>query len=399
MSRTLILLALHVPLLGCGYGAAARPATTAPPASSARPDSARRPAAPPAALVAPQLSVLPAQPLIERRGSQQLLNFDIRIDSAGGPALTLAQIDLTVLDAKGTVLHRRFIGGNGFGPPIQTVPQRALAPGEAIAIFNPFHALDASLGIATMHYRLTFTDETGKQEVAAELDVKPIGYVGQAKLVLPVRGRVLVHDGHDFYAHHRRLDLAHPVVKMLGLKANAARYAYDLAIVDAAGALFRGDGAALADWYGYGTPIVAPAAGVVVALHDGAPDQTPANLLNVGPEEVKKDPSVLMGNYLVIDHGKGEVSVLAHLAQGSLEVKVGDKVKAGVEIAAMGMSGDANMVHLHYELQNGPGLPFSPEAAEGLPSTFRGLKRIAGARAVPIPDGAIDTGDIVESVK
>ncbi|PTL82866.1 hypothetical protein DAT35_18020 [Vitiosangium sp. GDMCC 1.1324] len=37
----------------------------------------------------------------------------------------------------------------------------------------------------------------------------------------------------------------------------------------------------------------------------------------------------LAGNVVVIDHGGGEYSLLAHMQQGSVTVKAGDKVRAG----------------------------------------------------------------------
>jgi murein DD-endopeptidase MepM/ murein hydrolase activator NlpD len=74
-----------------------------------------------------------------------------------------------------------------------------------------------------------------------------------------------------------------------------------------------------------GTPVVAPAAGVVV-LADG--------------------PFTLEGNLVLLDHGMGLVSAFLHLSR--IDVKVGDVVAAGSPIGAVGRTGRATGPHLHW---------------------------------------------------
>jgi len=104
------------------------------------------------------------------------------------------------------------------------------------------------------------------------------------------------------------------------------------------------------------------------------------------------DPTTLFGNSVVIDHGNGEYSLLAHLKQRSVLVKEGDEVRAGQRIGAIGYSGSVFTVHLHYELRRGVGLD-----VDGLPSRFEHIDRWIGAQRVPEKDGFITTGDIVQS--
>lgn len=60
------------------------------------------------------------------------------------------------------------------------------------------------------------------------------------------------------------------------------------------------------------------------------------------------------GNYIKIRHtGVGDGSwetLYAHLKEGTIRLKVGDKVSAGQEIATMGTTGRSDGVHLHFEL-------------------------------------------------
>jgi murein DD-endopeptidase MepM/ murein hydrolase activator NlpD len=63
-----------------------------------------------------------------------------------------------------------------------------------------------------------------------------------------------------------------------------------------------------------------------------------------------------MGNCVIIDHGNSEYSLLAHMQQGSVTVKVGERVTAGQVIGRLGNSGNSFGPHLHYQLQSSPQL-------------------------------------------
>ncbi len=59
-----------------------------------------------------------------------------------------------------------------------------------------------------------------------------------------------------------------------------------------------------------------------------------------------------LGNAVFIRHAEHEVSVLAHLKQGSIRVEADDHVKAGQVLGLCGNSGNSSEPHLHYHLQN-----------------------------------------------
>jgi len=62
------------------------------------------------------------------------------------------------------------------------------------------------------------------------------------------------------------------------------------------------------------------------------------------------------GNSVTLRHdidGKPYVTLYAHMANGSIKVKVGQKVTAGTPLGKMGSTGTSTGKHLHWELQKG----------------------------------------------
>jgi len=57
------------------------------------------------------------------------------------------------------------------------------------------------------------------------------------------------------------------------------------------------------------------------------------------------------GNYVMIDHGDGIMSVYAHLYPNSITVKDGQTVKQGEKLGLVGNSGSSTGCHLHFEMR------------------------------------------------
>ena len=336
---------------------------------------------------------------LEQSESGQHLNFDFLLENQTSHRLILSSITLSVFDERGWLTRREFVNEYSRAS-LEISSRRVVEAATSTLVFNPFHFFSRSVPLKRLRYGFTFRTEDGKTRYRSDIDVSPVPYQTKTQLILPVRGRVLVWDGHDYQSHHRRFDYTRRAFRRLGLKTNYQRYAYDFVVVDDQGLMHRAEPSAGDEWYpgksdtneayhGFGVPIYAAGTGRVAAIHDGEPDNRSFNQAELATRETARG-----GNYVVVDHLNGEFSWFGHLKQGSISVKIGQQVKQGEVIARMGASGDSLFPHLHYELRNGVGA----KDVEGLPSYFTDFRRLLGAKPIIVKTGQVDTGDIVESI-
>lgn len=124
---------------------------------------------------------------------------------------------------------------------------------------------------------------------------------------------------------------------------------------------------------GFGRPILAPADGRVVAAHDAEPDHRAfRGLPSVGyaltqGQRVRAGWIALAGNHVLLDAGTAIIA-LCHLRQGSLTVRIGDRVGRGEVVAHCGNSGNSTEPHLHLQALDTPQV----ERARAVPITFDG---------------------------
>ena len=144
---------------------------------------------------------------------------------------------------------------------------------------------------------------------------------------------------------------------------------------------------------GFGKPVVAPADGTVVRVHDRERDHRsrsswPGLLLWIAEGLVREltGPDRILGNHVVIEIGPGAYAVVAHLMRRSVTVEPGDRVRAGQEIAACGNSGSSTEPHVHFQVMDHP----RALIAAGLPIRFTGAADDTG-RPAPLPA----TGDVI----
>lgn len=200
----------------------------------------------------------------------------------------------------------------------------------------------------TVTFHWAWTDDGAVVYLLARPTQRPAdtgteGYRTKTDLSLPFTGEWYAFwGGHDAYQNYH-------------VVAPTQRFAYDFLVVRD-GASHTGDGAENTDYYCFGRPVLAPAAGTVTVASDTLPDNSPGEMTAEAPP----------GNHVVIDHGNGEYSLLAHFRSGSIRVSAGDPVRAGQVLGECGNSGNSSEPHVHYHLQTGPAFG----EGVGLPAPF-----------------------------
>ena len=127
-------------------------------------------------------------------------------------------------------------------------------------------------------------------------------------------------------------------------------YAWDFDIADETGKTFKLPGHQLSDFYCYGLPVLAPAAGYVVNIINEVEDN------EVGSVNTAEN----WGNTIVIKHHESLYSKHSHIKKDSFKVKIGDYVRQGTMLAACGNSGRSPEPHIHFQLQSTPDVGSKP---------------------------------------
>ena len=216
-------------------------------------------------------------------------------------------------------------------------------------------------------------------------------------LSLPLAGRCLVQN-----SPARR-------VPSHGTDVMAITYAIDLVPVDA-----RGRSAGGRDWrtllatepperfLGFGAPVLAPAGGTVVHVHEGEPDHparrsqlalVPYMLGQAG--RLRRGAAALAGNHVVLElaAGRGYVA-LVHLQRGSIRVGQGQVVHLGQQLAACGNSGNSTEPHVHLQVMDGA----DPMTARGVPMAFTRFREYRRGTNRIVESGLPAEGSVIEPV-
>lgn len=255
------------------------------------------------------------------------------------------------------------------GPETALIEERVYADEGRTTYYRVFKA--ANLPSVTAQYSWTGDGTVvgmGFQPTATAAASDKLDYQTRASLRLPFARPgagewTVVWGGRDPIANYHAV-------------APDQRFALDL-IVTRNGKAFSGDGTRSENHLCWGQPLLSPAAGRVVRAVGDQPDNLAAGSIAEG--------ATGPGNHVLVDHGGGEYSLIAHLRQGSLAVKPGQQVASGALVGRCGNSGRSSQPHLHYHLQDGA----ADRSAKGLPAQFVNFER----NGQPVPRGEPVRGD------
>lgn len=193
-------------------------------------------------------------------------------------------------------------------------------------------------------------------------------HVGEAPVVIasPLRGKNLWFHNQSSSGYHFNflVFLNHTIYHAMG-------YAFDsMQFNDELNAWFAGDPTKNESYFNYGNPVYSVADGTVVVAHDGEPEQArdkydlPITLANT------------QGNHVIVDLGHARYATYAHLKTNSITaagIHVGQTLKKGDVIGALGNSGNSQRPHLHFQITDGP----DPIFSYGVPFVFERYTKAA----------------------
>jgi len=336
-------------------------------------------------------SAVRTYPLESRRDLQSLLLQNVAVINHGSAPFKIDDIDIELLQANRVVESRKLdreavqrIADRGAKLQAAGILEQVAFQfcgtdliGSDIKLAGPI--LDRNRGLLIVEQVFAFRGarDTLRARVHGNVDGHAAEFTGsipiksefaQNNYVFPLRGVWYVGYGASFHTGHRW--------------AIPEEFALDIAKVGESGLSHKGDGTRFDDYYAYGADVLAAADGRVASVandqqEDPSAMQRPnetqeayfARLQKEQGERLAKGLTAITGNYVMIDHGKNEYSLYAHLQPGSVGIRVGDQVKAGEVIGKLGSSGNSTEPHLHFHVCD----KSDPLMCAGIPVNFSNI--------------------------
>jgi murein DD-endopeptidase MepM/ murein hydrolase activator NlpD len=309
-------------------------------------------------------------------GHQQL-DYEVQLTNRSGHRLALEEV--VVLDGRdgqpiarlsGKTLEQHAVildaapapAPAGAGPStLPTTPLAPLEPDQRAVVFIDV-PLPAGARIGTIRHRVGYRLDGAR--AAAQITGTPqvLPRTRPSLLSPPLRGGpwLAIHDA-DWPRGHRRV-----FYRVDGKTRLPGRFAIDWVKLDAHGRYADGDTDLARAWYGHGAEVLAVADARVAAVRDGMDE--PARI----SQRTHPVPEDDAGNYVALQLADGRHAFYEHLRKHSIRVAVGERVRAGQVIAALGFSGESTGPHLHFHVADAS----SPLGGEGLPFEIRTFERL-----------------------
>ena len=348
-------------------------------------------------------------PLESRRDLQSLLLQNVAVINHGSAPFKIDDIDIELLQSNRVVESRKLdreavqrAADRGAKLQAAGILEQVAFQfcgtdliGSDIKLAGPILDRNRALLIVEQVFAFRGARDTLRVRVHGNVDGRAMEFAGsipiksefaQNKYIFPLRGIWYAGYGASFHTGHRW--------------AVPEEFALDIAKVGESGLSHKGDGTRFDDYYAYGADVLAAADGRVTSTandqqEDPSAMQRPnetqeayfARLQKEQGERLAKGLTSITGNYVMIDHGKNEYSLYAHLQPGSVRVHVGDQVKAGAVIGKLGSSGNSTEPHLHFHVCDKP----DPLMCAGIPVNFSNITIQWADLPRPIQSGDVVT--------
>jgi hypothetical protein len=320
------------------------------------------------------------EPVLASNGRQEIA-YELQLINRSSSTVTVRRLEAL---AGGKVVQK--LAGGSLAAQMQTYGKgeqsATLAPGQGAYVLMDVSLPRNGKVPSELVHRISVTSKPKlPSSIASSYEFAPTKVTNREAVVIasPLRGpNWIVGNGccSTFNAHRGT------VLPVNGAPHVAERFAIDFIQIDPMGKLFEGSKNPLSNYSYFGDEIHSVAAGKVVGVVDGMPD------IEAGSLPGSITAAEAGGNHVVVDIGHGRYAFYAHMQPGSVEVKVGQKVKVGQTLGLLGNSGNTDAPHLHFHVMDSP----YPLLANGVPYRFAGFT-VEGevTNVAAMEDGAVAT--------
>lgn len=294
---------------------------------------------------------VPFDPTAFPSAGRTYLMYELYLTNFSNNTIDLRRIEVLDADEPAATPLAAFEGGQ-IDSMLQSKLHHVNAGATAVVYMEV--ALDARARVPDRLKHRVLTTDTSVEGALARTRHTELKVLGP-----PMRGTAWhAYNGpsNDRDNHHRR-----GLLVVDGRASISRRYATDWFLIKDANR-FKGDARDQRSYHSYGQPVLAVASGKIATARDGMPDNVPGPVETFRPA-IPVTLETATGNFIVLDLGGGQFASYYHLQPGSLRVKTGDHVQRGEVLARIGVSGDANLPHLHFEITTSA----KPLAGEGVP--------------------------------
>ena len=319
--------------------------------------------------------VVPKAPTPVMIEGKRVLVYELHVTNFGPSALTLTGIQVfassgeKLAEYSGPALSELLhplddssrMAMNDSPQPASADNSAKLDIGRRVIAFM-YVPLAIDLQISALRHRFLFdvadperSKGTPNDESALDGVMVPVLHQNPLVLSPPFKGGVwLAGNGPSNTSVHRR-----SVIAINGRAFISQRFAIDWVMVGKNGNTFHDSRDRNENFWAFGQPVLAVADGEVTEVVDDLPDNIPGKLPLVTVQNIT-------GNHIIVRIAPDTYVMFAHLKQGSINVRLHQKVKRGSQIAEVGNSGNTTGSHLHFQVTDGS----SPLASEGIPFVF-----------------------------